>query len=50
VVDEQQVLGLFEEGITLVQGPYLGAAGPARADLLPERTSAAGLAPRRVGV
>jgi cyclic-di-GMP phosphodiesterase TipF (flagellum assembly factor) len=50
VVDEQQVLGLFEDGVTLVQGPFLGAAGPARADLLPERTSTAGLAPRRVGV
>ncbi len=49
VMDEQQMLSLFEEGITLVQGPHVGRPGPARADLVPERM-AAGVAPRRVGV
>lgn len=37
VIDEQQLLSLFEDGITLVQGPHIGRAGPVRADLVVER-------------
>jgi cyclic-di-GMP phosphodiesterase TipF (flagellum assembly factor) len=37
VIDEQQVLSLFEDGIVLVQGPHIGRPGPVRADLLVER-------------
>ena len=37
VIDEQQLLSLFEDGIVLVQGPHIGRPGPVRADLLVER-------------
>lgn len=36
VIDEQQLLSLFEDGITLVQGPHIGRPGPARPDLVVE--------------
>jgi cyclic-di-GMP phosphodiesterase TipF (flagellum assembly factor) len=37
VIDEQQLLSLFEDGIALVQGPHIGRPGPVRADLVIER-------------
>ncbi|HEY9009481.1 MAG TPA: EAL domain-containing protein, partial [Devosia sp.] len=37
VVDEQQLLALFEDGITLAQGPHIAAPGPVRADLRIDR-------------
>lgn len=37
VVDEQQLLALFEDGITLAQGPHIGAPGPVRPDLRIDR-------------
>jgi cyclic-di-GMP phosphodiesterase TipF (flagellum assembly factor) len=37
VIDEQQLLSLFEDGIALVQGPHIGRPGPVRADLLAEQ-------------
>lgn len=37
VIDEQQLLSLFEDGIVLVQGPHIGRPGPVRADLVVER-------------
>jgi len=37
VIDEQQLLSLFEDGIILVQGPHIGRPGPVRADLVVER-------------
>lgn len=45
VIDEQQLLSLFEDGIALVQGPHAGRPGPVRADLVVERR----LEPRRAG-
>jgi cyclic-di-GMP phosphodiesterase TipF (flagellum assembly factor) len=45
VIDEQQLLSLFEDGIVLVQGPHVGRPGPVRADLLVERRPE----PRRAG-
>lgn len=45
VIDEQQLLSLFEDGIVLVQGPHIGRPGPVRADLLVERRPE----PRRAG-
>ncbi len=36
VIDEQQLLSLFEDGIVLVQGPHIGKPGPVRSDLLVE--------------
>jgi cyclic-di-GMP phosphodiesterase TipF (flagellum assembly factor) len=44
-VGEQQLLALYEAGIVLAQGPYIGRAGPARPDL----TARPGLAQRRAG-
>jgi cyclic-di-GMP phosphodiesterase TipF (flagellum assembly factor) len=38
VIDEQQLLSLFEDGIAQAQGPHIGRAGPVRPDLLVERT------------
>lgn len=38
VIDEQQLLSLFEDGIGLVQGPHIGRPGPVRADLVVEPT------------
>jgi len=37
VIDEQQLLSLFEDGISLVQGPHIGRPGPVRPDLVAER-------------
>lgn len=40
VIDEQQLLSLFEDGIAVVQGPHIGRPGPVRADLLAEQRRA----------
>jgi cyclic-di-GMP phosphodiesterase TipF (flagellum assembly factor) len=45
VIDEQQLLSLFEDGIVLVQGPHIGRPGPVRADLVVDRRPE----PRRAG-
>jgi cyclic-di-GMP phosphodiesterase TipF (flagellum assembly factor) len=45
VIDEQQLLSLFEDGIVLVQGPHIGRPGPVRADLVVDRAPP----PRRAG-
>jgi cyclic-di-GMP phosphodiesterase TipF (flagellum assembly factor) len=37
VIDEQQLLALFEDGITLAQGPHIAPPGPVRADLQLDR-------------
>jgi cyclic-di-GMP phosphodiesterase TipF (flagellum assembly factor) len=37
LVDEQQLLSLFEEGIGFVQGPHIARPGPVRPDLVLER-------------
>jgi cyclic-di-GMP phosphodiesterase TipF (flagellum assembly factor) len=37
LLDEQQLLSLFEEGIGYVQGPYIARPGPVRPDLVLER-------------
>lgn len=36
IANESQIVELLEDGITLVQGPYIGAAGPVRPDLVTE--------------
>jgi cyclic-di-GMP phosphodiesterase TipF (flagellum assembly factor) len=36
IASESQIVELLEDGITLVQGPYIGAAGPVRPDLVTE--------------
>jgi cyclic-di-GMP phosphodiesterase TipF (flagellum assembly factor) len=36
IASESQIVELLEDGITLVQGPYIGAAGPVRPDLTGE--------------
>ncbi|HHY49712.1 MAG TPA: EAL domain-containing protein, partial [Alphaproteobacteria bacterium] len=36
VIDEQQLLALFEDGIAYVQGPHLARPGPVRPDLVAE--------------
>ncbi len=46
IIDEQQLLTLFEDGILLVQGPHISGPGPVRPDLLVERAISAPL-PRR---
>ena len=33
IIDEQQLLALFEDGITLAQGPHIAKPGPVRPDL-----------------
>ena len=33
VIDEQQLLNLFEDGVTLAQGPLIAGPGPVRPDL-----------------
>ena len=38
IVDEQQLLSFFEDGIVLVQGPHISGPGPVRPDLLVERS------------
>jgi cyclic-di-GMP phosphodiesterase TipF (flagellum assembly factor) len=48
VIDEQQLLRLFEDGIVLAEGPHIGATAPARPEMQPRR-AAAGVASRRVG-
>lgn len=45
VIDEQQLLSLFEDGVALVQGPHIGRPGPVRADLVVDRRPE----PRRAG-
>ncbi len=37
IIDEQQLLSLFEDGIVLAQGPLIAGPGPVRPDLLAER-------------
>lgn len=41
IVDEQQLLTLFEDGVVLVQGPHISHPGPVRPDLLVERSVSA---------
>jgi cyclic-di-GMP phosphodiesterase TipF (flagellum assembly factor) len=36
IASESQIVELLEDGITLVQGPHIGAAGPVRSDLVTE--------------
>ena len=36
IASERQIVELLEDGITLVQGPYIAAAGPVRPDLVTE--------------
>lgn len=40
VIDEQQLLAMFENGITLAQGPHIARPGPVRPDLQLERVQA----------
>lgn len=40
VVDEQQLLSLFEDGIVLAKGSHVGRPGPVRPDLLADRPQA----------
>ena len=49
VVDEQQLLALFEDGITLAQGPHIAGPGPVRPDLRVDRPVLAA-EPRRAEV
>ena len=37
IIDEQQLLHLFEDGVTLAQGPHIAAPGPVRPDLQLDR-------------
>jgi cyclic-di-GMP phosphodiesterase TipF (flagellum assembly factor) len=37
IIDEQQLLHLFEDGVTLAQGPHIAGPGPVRPDLQLER-------------
>ncbi|HVY51588.1 MAG TPA: EAL domain-containing protein [Devosia sp.] len=37
IIDEQQLLRLFEDGVTLAQGPHIAGPGPVRPDLQIER-------------
>ncbi len=39
ILDEQQVLTLFEDGVGFVQGPYIAGPGPVRADLVADRNA-----------
>lgn len=36
IASERQIIELLEDGIVLVQGPYIGAPGPVRPDLMSE--------------
>lgn len=38
IAGESQIVELLEDGITLVQGPYIAAPGPVRPDLVMEQT------------
>lgn len=49
VVDEQQLLALFEDGIALAQGPHIAGPGPVRPDLRIDRPVLAA-EPRRAEV
>jgi cyclic-di-GMP phosphodiesterase, flagellum assembly factor TipF len=49
VVDEHQLLALFEDGITLAQGPHIAGPGPVRPDLRIDRPIPVA-APRRAEV
>jgi cyclic-di-GMP phosphodiesterase TipF (flagellum assembly factor) len=40
IIDEQQLLNLFEDGVTLAQGPHIAAPGPVRPDLQLDRPAA----------
>ena len=33
IIDEQQLLQMFEDGVTLAQGPHIAGPGPVRPDL-----------------
>ena len=35
--NERQILELLDDGISLVQGPYIGTAGPVRPELMVDR-------------
>lgn len=37
IIDEQQLLNLFEDGVTLAQGPHIAGPGPVRPDLQLDR-------------
>lgn len=39
IIDEQQLLSLFEDGVTLAQGPHIAGPGPVRPDLQLDRTA-----------
>jgi cyclic-di-GMP phosphodiesterase TipF (flagellum assembly factor) len=41
VIDEQQLLSLFEDGVTLAQGPHIAGPGPVRPDLQLDRPAQA---------
>ena len=41
IIDEQQLLNLFEDGVTLAQGPHIAGPGPVRPDLQLDRPAAA---------
>ncbi|MBI4920799.1 MAG: EAL domain-containing protein [Devosia nanyangense] len=41
IIDEQQLLALFEDGLTLAQGPHIARPGPVRPDLQLDRPAAA---------
>jgi cyclic-di-GMP phosphodiesterase TipF (flagellum assembly factor) len=41
IIDEQQLLSLFEDGVTLAQGPHIAGPGPVRPDLHLDRPAAA---------
>ncbi len=38
IIDEQQLLQMFEDGVTLAQGPHIAGPGPVRPDLQLDRT------------
>lgn len=45
IIDEQQLLQMFEDGVTLAQGPHIAGPGPVRPDLQldrPQRAARAG--------
>jgi cyclic-di-GMP phosphodiesterase TipF (flagellum assembly factor) len=48
IVDEQQLLTLFEDGVVLMQGPHISGPGPVRPDLLVERPAGEASNPQRV--
>jgi cyclic-di-GMP phosphodiesterase TipF (flagellum assembly factor) len=41
IIDEQQLLSLFEDGVTLAQGPHIAGPGPVRPDLQLDRPAQA---------